>query len=143
MAIQPNEFKLKGGEINVTYLSDGFHDVPSLTYSDGQQTKNFSGAEIRTLQTEIGILVSVSTRISIDTGSTSFSFLLPAIELADNTQSQHFKTAGITTAHKGPDSFPRTGVLETYEVIHMHGTASAVMVPLDTTVQGAGAATAK
>jgi hypothetical protein len=128
---QPNEYKLKGGEIHVTYLTDGFHDVPSFAYDDGQLNKVFTGPEIRTLQTEIGTLVSVTTRLTIDTGSTEFSVLLPAIDLADSTKTQHFKTAGIITVHKGPDSFPRTGLLETYEVIHMHGTASIVEVPLD------------
>jgi hypothetical protein len=128
---QPNEYRLKGGEIHVTYLTDGFHGVPSFAYDDGQLNKVFTGPEIRTLQTEIGTLVSVTTRTTIDTGSTEFSVLLPAIDLADRTQTQHFKTAGIITTHKGPDSFPRTGLLETYEVIHMHGTASIVAVPLD------------
>ena len=128
---QPNKYQLKGGDIHVTYLTDGFHNVPSFAYNDGQLNTVFTGSDIRSLETEIGTLVSVTTRVTIDTGSTEFSVLLPAIDLADRTQTQHFKTAGIITTHKGPDSFPRTGLLETYEVIHMHGTASIVEVPLE------------
>jgi hypothetical protein len=140
MALQPNHYQLKGGDITVTYLLDGFHNVPTLSYSDGQQTKEFSGAEIRTLDTEIGTLVSVTTFITIDTGATSFSVLLPAIELADRAHPQHFRTVGISTRHKGPDSFPLTGVRETYEIIHMHGTASSVLVPLEAVPAPIGAA---
>lgn len=128
---QPNKYQLKGGDIHVTYLTEGFHDVPSFSYNDAELNKVFTGSDIRTLETEIGTLVSVTTRITIDTGSTEFSVPLPAIDLASSTQTQHFKTAGIITSHKGPDSFPRNGLLESYEVIHMHGTASIVAVPLD------------
>lgn len=140
--IQPNEYKLRGERINVTYLTDGFHDVPTLSYSDGQQNLDFSGTEIRTLQTEIGTLVTVTTRRTIDTGATLFSFLLPGIELADRTQNQSFRTAGVITLQKGPDSIPLSP-FQTYEVIHMHGTASSVMVPLTATPQGAGTAAAQ
>jgi hypothetical protein len=128
--VQPNEYVLKGGNITVSYVTNGFQNQPTLAYNDGQQTKSFRGSDIRLLQTEIGSLVSVTTFRAIDTGSTSFSALLPVIELVDRTQTQNFKTAGILTNHKGPDSFPSTGVRETYELIHMHGTARLVVVPL-------------
>jgi hypothetical protein len=128
--VQPNEYVLKGGNIAVSYVTNGFQNQPTLAYNDGQQTKSFRGSEIRILQTEIGSLVSVTTFLTIDTGSTTFSVLIPVIELADKSQIQNFKTAGILTNHKGPDSFPSTGVRETYEIIHMHGTAREVIVPL-------------
>ncbi|HEY3939398.1 MAG TPA: hypothetical protein VGL97_18345 [Bryobacteraceae bacterium] len=128
--VQPNEYVLKGGNIAVSYVTNGFQNQPTLAYNDGQQTKSFRGTEIRLLKTEIGSLVSVTTFLAIDTGSTSFSALLPVIELADRTQTQNFKTAGILTNRKGPESFPGTGVRESYELIHMHGTARVVVVPL-------------
>ena len=64
--------------------------------------------------------------MTIDTGGTEFSVLLPVIELADATKTQQFSTGGIGTHFKGPDSFPSSGVRETYDFIPMTGTARVV-----------------
>ncbi len=128
--VEPNEYMLKGGNITVNYLTSGFQGQPTLGYNDGQQTKNFSGGAIRVTPTEIGKLVSVTTVPSVDANHTLFSVLLPEIQLADNKQTQSFKTAGIVTNQKGPDSVPQTGAGETYDIIHMHGTARVVMTAL-------------
>ena len=71
----------------------------------------------------IGTLVTVTTHMTIDTGGSEFSVLLPVIELPDATKSQNFSTDGIATHYKGPDSFPSTGVRETYNFIPMTGNA--------------------
>ena len=126
-AVQANEFVLKGGNTTVNYLTSGLQGQPTLTYNDGQQTRSFSGDQIRVTPTEIGKLVTVTTVPSVDANHTLFSMLLPDIELAESGQTQNFKTAGILTKQKGPDSFPQTGAGETYEILHMHGTARVVM----------------
>ena len=48
----------------------------------GGQTLNFSGSQIRVLNTEIGDLVAVTLAIVPDLSSTVLSVLLPAISLA-------------------------------------------------------------
>jgi hypothetical protein len=121
--VQPNEYTLSGGGITFTYASTSFLGHPFATFKDATQNLTFSGSAIRVVNVGIGTLVSVTTFMTIDTGATEFSVLLPYIELADATKTQAFSTDGIVTAFKGPDSFPLTGVRETYNFIPMTGTA--------------------
>src|SRR5215471_950125 len=139
MPVEPNEYTLKGGNITFTFLKTNFLGQPFVAYHDGSQTREFSGSAVRVLDAGIGTLVSVTTHTSIDTGGTEFSVLLPFIALADNSKTQTFSTDGITTHFKGPDSFPATGVRDTYNFIHLTGTARVVMSALFT----ASAAVAK
>ena len=49
------------------------------------------------------------------------------LELPAIGKTQAFSTDGIVTLFKGPDSFPLTGVRESYEFIPMSGTARRVL----------------
>lgn len=132
-SIQPNEYVLHGGGVSVTYVTNGFLGFPTLSYKDAQQALHFKGPEIRVLPTEIGALVSVTTRMTIDAGSTTFSFLIPLIFLADAKAEQKFKTAGIKTDHTVTIAGPPTGLRESYHIHEMEGTARSVVVPLSAT----------
>jgi len=125
--VQPNQYVLKGGSITVTYTTSNFLGQPFLSYNDGTTTKDFFGSAIRVVDVGIGTLVTVTTHMTIDTGGTEFSVLLPAIQLADANKTQQFNTDGVITTFKGPDSFPRTGVGQTYDFIPMTGTARHVL----------------
>ena len=105
--------------------------------------RHFAGSQIRTVNTEIGTLVSVTTQLTVDTGSTSFSVLIPAISLTAVGDHKKFATEAIVTRHTGPNSVPATGVHETYQFIPMKGTANfvlALLEPLMQTVAKAGSA---
>lgn len=128
--LQPNEYVLQGGGVSITYATNGFLGHPTLSYKDAQQALHFKGPEIRVLPIEIGGLVSVTTRMTIDAGSTTFSFLIPVIFLADQKAEQKFKAPGIRTEHKTALVEPPTGLRESYEIHDMHGTARSVIVPL-------------
>lgn len=125
--VTPNEYTLSGGGLSVTYITSNFLGQPFLSYTDGAGTKDFSGPAVRTVNVGIGTLVTVTTRMTIDTGGTEFSMLLPAIELPAIGKTQAFSTDGIITNFKGPDSFPLTGVRETYDFIPMSGAARRVL----------------
>jgi hypothetical protein len=129
-AVQPNEYTLQGGNLTFTYLKHNFLGQPYVSYTEGGQTKNFSGSAVRVLETGIGTLVTVTTHTSIDTGGSEFSVLLPVIELPAIGRSQAFSTDGINTQFKGPDSFPATGVRETYDFIPMKGEARLIFTAL-------------
>jgi len=128
--VQPNEYTLKGGNITFTYVKHNFLGQPFVSYTEGGQTKDFFGSAVRVLETGIGTLVTVTTHMTIDTGGSEFSVLLPVIELADTGKTQAFLTDGISTNFKGPDSFPVTGVRETYDFIPMNGTARFILTVL-------------
>lgn len=128
MPVSPNKYSLKGGHITFVFFPAIIDGRPAVTYSDHNGTKNFFGAGVRVEKAGIGTLVTVTLEMTIDTGGTDFSVLLPGIELADAKSKQTFSTDGITTVFKGPDSIPRT-VFETYEFVHMTGTAESVIIP--------------
>lgn len=136
--LQPNDYTLSGGGITFTYLMSNFLGQPVATFNDGTGTKDFYGSAVRVLNIGIGTLVSVTTFMTIDTGATEFSVLLPFIELADASKTQAFSTDGVITAFKGPDSFPLTGVRETYNFIPMTGTAKSVKTIFPLKVAKAG-----
>ncbi len=100
--------------------------ILNLTQGGGP-IRHFSGSQIRTANTEIGTLVSVTTHMTVDTGSTSFSVLIPAISFAAVSDHKAFATEGIVTSHTGPNSVPSTGVHETYQFIPLKGEASFVL----------------
>jgi hypothetical protein len=122
---QPNLFELSGDGIQVTYSTTSFDGKARFDYHDAQQSKVFVGDQIRTLQTEIGTLVSVTIRMTVDAGSTSFSLLIPTVNLRVSNSAQ-VHTIGITTLHKLSIVGGLQGQTETYTVHPLHGTGSFV-----------------
>lgn len=128
-SIQPNRYLLQSndGKTKVDYETSSFIGQPTLNLTQGPgPIRHFTGSQIRKLNTEIGTLVTVTTQLTVDTGSTSFSVLIPAISLAAISDQQAFATDAIVTSHSGPNSIPSTGVHETYQFIAMKGEASFV-----------------
>ena len=137
--IQPNHYMLPSsdGKTKVDYETTSFIGQPVLNLTEGPgPIRHFAGSQIRTVSTEIGTLVSVTTQLTVDTGSTSFSVLIPAISLSAVGDHRKFATEAIVTHHSGPNSVPATGVHETYTFIAMKGTASFVMALLEPLTQG-------
>jgi len=132
--IQPNRFVMQSndGKTQVDYERTSFFGQPALNLTQGPgPIRHFSGSQIRTINTEIGLLVTVTTQITIDTGSTSFSVLIPAITLTATSDQKAFSTEAIVTSHSGPNSVPSTGVHETYQFIPLKGEASFVLSLLE------------
>jgi hypothetical protein len=128
--ISPNRYVLQSldGTTKVDYETSSFIGQPTFNLTQGPgPIRHFSGSQIRTVNTEIGTLVSVTTHLTIDTGSTSFSVLIPAITLKSTSDQEAFSTEAIVTSHSGPNSIPITGVHERYQFIPMRGEASFVL----------------
>ncbi|HEV2989010.1 MAG TPA: hypothetical protein VG759_11245 [Candidatus Angelobacter sp.] len=126
-AKQPNLYQLQGHGLHITYSTSGIDGKPHFTYQDAHQSLQFSGSEIRTASTEIGTLVTVTIRRTIDTGSTSFSLMVPTVNLG-NANQVHIKTFGVTTIHKFSvvPAFNQ-GQTELYTLTDLSGTASFVV----------------
>ena len=144
--IKPNRYVLQSsdGTTNVDYETSSFIGQPTLNLMQGPggPIRHFTGSQIRTLNSEIGTLVTVTTQLTVDTGSTSFSVLIPAISLTGVSDHKTFSTEAIVTSHTGPNSVPSTGVHETYRFIPLKGEASFVLALLEP-VTGALAQAAK
>lgn len=131
-SIQPNRFVLHSSDaknkVDVDYETSSFIGQPvlNLTLGPGGPIRHFSGSQIRSCNTEIGTLVTVTTQMTVDTGSTSFSVLIPAISLTGIGDQKSFTTDVVITTHSGPNSAPSAGVHETYQFIPMKGQATFV-----------------
>lgn len=124
--VTPNLYELTGPKLQVTYATSGFDGKPSLTYQDASQAKSFRGDEIRSLESDLGTLVSVTLSMTPDLGSTTLSLFIPRMRIVQGT-SGTVRTECVTTLHS--TSFaPQTlrGQLDTYTVTDLHGTAQAV-----------------
>jgi len=85
---EANVFEMTGDDVQISYSARGpFIDQPglkpTLTYQDSDQNLTFSGDQIRTQQNEIGSLVSVSLKTSVDAGATILTLLVPSITVHD------------------------------------------------------------
>jgi hypothetical protein len=122
---QLNLYELSGDGIQVTYATTSFQGKPLFTYHDAFQFKSASGDEIRTLETDIGTLVTIVLHLTIDRGSTTFSLLLPRVNLpASNIV--NITAEGITTLQRFSIPPPQ-GQTQSYTVRSLQGMASSVV----------------
>ena len=123
----PNLYQLSGHHLHVTFSTSGIDGKPHLTYQDAHHSLSFAGDQIRVVECDVGNLVSVSLSRTVDSGSTSFSLLVPRVVLSD-TAPQHLHTHGITTVHRF-SIVPalNVGQDDSYTVTALHGTAHAVV----------------
>ena len=128
---EPNQFELEGDGVRISYHAGQFIDEPTLpqfTYQAAGETLVFHKGEIRTEEAEgsqLGTLVSVTIRKTIDAGETVLVLLLPSINLAGQ-QEQSFDTLAIVTQSFG--ILPHKGARLTYKAYNLSGTAR--LVPL-------------
>lgn len=135
--VQPNLYQLRSGHLHVSYLTHSGlatpqfpQGPPHFTYQDASQTLSFSGSDVEVVQTELGQIVSVRIRLTVDSGSTTFSVLVPRVNLVPG-QPAPVHTEGITAIHR-LSLVPglNHGQQDQYSVTPLHGTASDVIVPL-------------
>ena len=124
--IIPNLYELQGPGVRISYSTSSIAGKPQLSFKKGRTTLSFSGDEISVLDTEIGGLITVTIATTPDRSFTSFSFLLPAIQLAKESAKQSFRTIGITTVHKTMIAGPVKGVQQVYKSVQLQGTARQV-----------------
>ncbi len=124
--VQANLYQLSGGGRHVSVALNGIDGRPRFTYQDAHQSLTFQGNEIRQLEGDLGVVASVSIRRTVDQGSTSFSVLLPRVNIPGQ-QTVPIQTQGITTVHRF-SVVPALdhGQLDAYAVTPLQGTASHV-----------------
>jgi hypothetical protein len=121
-----HRYILSGCDLHITYLSTGPDGRPRLQYQDGVQVLHFTGDQIRLVTLDIGTLVTVTIRLTVDTGSTSFTLVLPQVNLGPLNEAQ-IKTFGVTTVHRFsvvPEL--NRGQTELYTVTELSGTEAVV-----------------
>ncbi len=96
----PNFYQVSGDGINVIYSTSTFLGGPHFHYQDATLDKTFSGNQIQITDVPLlGTVVSVVIHLTVDSGSTSFSLLIPRVNLGSSF-AVDITTLGITTDHK-------------------------------------------
>jgi hypothetical protein len=125
--VSANRYDLHGQNVTVVYGEAGADGKPYLNFTNTELSLAFKGNQIRVIQnTDVGKLVSVSLRMTIDAGSTSFTLLLPKTIVAKGQGvSVSVKTFGITTIHRAAViPILRAGQDDLYTTVALSGSAS-------------------
>jgi hypothetical protein len=121
-----NVYQLSNSQLQISYATGDLGSIAGLVYQDASQTLQFDEQQLRRISTEFGDLVTVTLRMTVDTGSTTFTLVVPNVEVEVN-QSIQVETLGITTIHRlSPIPAFNRGQRETYSVTNLRGTASAI-----------------
>lgn len=123
--LEPNLFELSGHHTHITYSTSGIDGKPHFSFRNQHFNKAFTGQEIRTEDSELGKLVTVSLMVTIDTGATTATLLIPSIAMGSQ-QSQPLHTFCIISVHSGPIAPGHQGQGQTYEAVELNGSARHV-----------------
>jgi hypothetical protein len=123
-----NKFSLSGNGIEISYTIGANPSFPALTYQDPSVSKKFLPSEIRTDATVIGRLITITLELTVDFGSTSFSFFIPDLQVPMG-QSANFDSIGIRKEVRGPVVQPALQKV-TWQTFDLCGKAETVIVPL-------------
>lgn len=133
----PNQYHVRGGGISVAYYPDGFGPIREglgplhLVYQDAFRSLAFYGNQVRVVKAaDLGTVVSATIVETVDTGYTSFSLLVPDVDLPTDPSSVSINTEGITTVHRIFVALIGHPQSETYTVTSLNGTASVGPLPL-------------
>jgi hypothetical protein len=125
--VQPTIWNLSNTAtgLQVSYSVAG----PHLHYHQGPVVQDFTGNQIRVAEVpDLGTLVSVTIHMTVDSGSTTFTVLLPIVNLPAPTAlpaAVPVTTDGITTLHRFSTVLAlQRGQQESYTVTPLQGTAS-------------------
>ena len=125
--VQPTTWNLSNTAtgLQVSYSVAG----PNLHYHQGAVVKDFAGNQIRMAEVpDVGTLVSVTIQMMVDSGSTTFTMLLPHVNLPAPPAlpaAVPVTTDGVTTLHRFSTVLAlQHGQQESYMVTPLQGTAS-------------------
>lgn len=125
--VTPNVYELKGGQLHIKFSTTSKGGQPYLSYEDGSQSLSFKGNQIRRVNAEFGTLVSVTIHMTVDSGSRTFTLVVPKVNLAEQNSPAQIHTIGITTAHRfSVVPAMNHGQTELYTTTELSGTGSLV-----------------
>lgn len=124
MSSPANVFNFNSSHIHVSYATGALGSKAGLTYQDAHQSLQFGEQDLRKVVTDLGEEVTVTLRLTVDVGSTTFTLLVPKVALELNEQLP-LQTVGVTSIHRTPFAPIIHGQLDSYNVIKLHGTATS------------------
>ena len=127
MAIEePNLFTLHGRRgLQVTLATSSFTGRPQLTYQDGTEALQFEGDDITFEDTVLGRLASVVLASTVDLGSTTFTLVVPHVNLI-GAGSHAVETVGLIAVHRTTIGGLGHGQLTSVTTVRLRGNADQV-----------------
>ena len=116
------------GPIRINYSASSFQGGPQVSYKDADLDLNFQDDEITRIQTAQGELVTVTLDNVVDAFTRTFTLVVPSIRLP-RIKEVEFTTLGVETTDRSGAFVPApgpSGVLQTYQVYQLRGTAQHV-----------------
>ncbi len=125
---EPNLYELQGDGLQVTFTPAGIDGKAQLDVRRGRRTQNFRGDQIRSLQTEIGQQLTVTTDFQPDQQTKTLTLLIPIVHLPEGKTRQAMSTKAILTTTKTSLGGPQLvrGVVQTYQTATLRGSAKRV-----------------
>lgn len=124
---QANLFELSGDGIQVTYSSSSIAGTPLFSYRDGSINRLFSDAEIESVTTELGELLTVTLEQIPDLRIVTFTLILPVVNVLPGSAGTHIHVPGITTTTHTSIAGSVLGPAKTYSQVDLKGTAQVVV----------------
>ena len=121
---QPNQFTLNGENLSIKFALGGSDGQPHLRYQDSHQVMEFKGDQIALETTSVGQFATVVTLDTADIGHTSFTLIIPAVDVSAGPQT--VATLGLTTLHRTRPSAYARGQLRTYHITELRGAATHI-----------------
>ena len=127
MAIEePNLFTLHGRRgLQVTLALSGIGGKPQLTYHDWTEALQFEGDDITFEDTVLGRLASVVLASTVDLGSTTFTLVVPSVNLIGGG-SHAVETVGLIAVHRTTIGGLGHGQLSSVRTVRLRGNADQV-----------------
>lgn len=117
-------FELRGADAELTYRATDAPQDRTLSFRDAEHDRSFSGAEIRTQQSELGEQVTVGLLDAPDAPLVKLTLLVPPVNLGQSSETV-IETVAIISTHREAAFTPQPpeGQLTTYKSLCLTGTA--------------------
>jgi hypothetical protein len=126
---EPNIYNLQDAAqgIHIIYSPGTGGAIGGMQYVDPTQTRFFKSTDLRTVDSEVGTLVTATLRTTVDGGSTTFTLVVPQVALSGPAQHASINTFGITTLHLfSPMPALNVGQREIDSTVVLNGTAEFI-----------------
>jgi hypothetical protein len=123
--VEANVFELQGGGLTIQYTKSSIAGVPILTFNHRGVKKSYRGDEIRSVDTELGQLVTVMVEVVPDLHTITLTLVVPGMNL-DGGEGP-VQTFAVFTTELTSIGGPRLvkGQLDRYDTIQLTGRALA------------------
>ena len=122
-----NLFELFGDSIQVSFSSTNILGGSILSYRDPQRSLFFRGEEIRSQDTELGELITVTLEAIPDFRTITFSLILPTVTVMSQSSGTYIRVPGVTATNPTTLAGAPPGPERLYAVVMLQGTAQFIV----------------